>query len=96
MAEMDFVLNNNITDLTDEYVDTSRIDVSDKFFYYDNTAQYFPTLYFDKDHLPVGNSTVYCIFLKFIEKENKMFKDEYRNFTGFPHCRMAYNPKFRW
>jgi len=53
-------------------------------------------LYFDNDHIPVGNSTRYCIFLKFIEKENRIFKDEYRNFTGFPHCTNAYNPKFRW
>jgi hypothetical protein len=86
MAEMQFINNNSISDLTDDYVDTSRIDVSDKFFYYDNTANYFPTLYFDADHVPIGNSTMYCIFLKFIEKENKKFKDEYRNFTGFPDC----------
>jgi len=35
MAEMQLILDNNITDLTDEYIDTSRIDVGDKYFYFD-------------------------------------------------------------
>jgi hypothetical protein len=96
MAEMMFINNNSISDLTDDYVDTSRIDVSERFFYYEDTANYFPTLHFDADHVPSGNATMYCIFLKFIEKENKRFKDEYRNFTGFPECHNAFNPKFRW
>jgi hypothetical protein len=80
MQEMQFIVNNNISELADDYIDTSRIDAGDRFFYYENTASYFPTLYFDQDHIPVGNSTVYCVFLKFIEKELKRYKDQYRDF----------------
>ena len=96
MAEMEFVTNNSVSELSDDAIDTSRIDKGDRFFFFDSTGSYFPTLYFDEEHVPVGNSTLYCVFLKFIEKENKRYKDEYRNFTGFPNCRNAYNPKFRW
>ena len=71
MAEMKFIYEQSISDVTDQYLDTSRIDVADKYFYYDSTLNYFPTLYFDKDHVPTGNSTTYCIYLKFIEKDDK-------------------------
>lgn len=96
MAEMNYINSASLVDESFDYIDSSRIDVSDKFFYYDNTGNYFPILHFDADNIPVGNSSTYCVFLMFIEKENKKYKDNYRNFVGFPQCSNAFNPKFRW
>ena len=96
MAEMEYSHDKSITSEVSDELDTERIDKGDWFFYNDTTPTYFPVLHFDDDHVPAGNSQIYCIFLKFIEKERAHKKDHYRNFTGFPECSQAFNPKFRW
>ena len=47
MAEMSYISSASLVDESDDYIDNSRIDVNDKFFYYDNTGNYFPVLHFD-------------------------------------------------
>ena len=56
MADMTFTRDSSITsDVADE-LDKSRIDTGDWYFYNNTTPNYFPTLYFDGDHVPVGDS----------------------------------------
>mmetsp|Transcript_5683 Transcript_5683/g.5185 ORF Transcript_5683/g.5185 Transcript_5683/m.5185 type:complete len:167 (+) Transcript_5683:55-555(+) len=86
MADMKFSHDSSITSEVSDELDTERIDSGDWFFYNDTTPNYFPTLYFDEEHVPAGDSQTYCIFLKFIELEHAHKKDHYRNFTGFDYC----------
>jgi hypothetical protein len=56
MADMTFTRDSSLTSDVANELDTTRIDSGDWFFYNNTTPNYFPTLYFDGDHVPVGDS----------------------------------------
>jgi hypothetical protein len=56
MADMKFSQDSSITSEVTDDLDRSHIDAGDWFFYNNTTPNYFPTLYFDGDHVPVGDS----------------------------------------
>ena len=66
------------------------------FFGFHQTNEYFPTLHYTEEHIPVGTSKPYCLHLEWIRKEQRQLIDRYYHVQQFPDCIMAKNPKSRW
>lgn len=48
----------------------------------------FPTFRFDKDNVPIGDSTQYCFGLFWIPKNKRDQFDKYMEVKGFEHCKL--------
>ena len=64
----------------------SKVDVGDYYFYYNQTANYFPTMRFHTDSVPFGNAQTYCVHVQWAKKEMKSMIDMYKHVQGFDAC----------
>ena len=73
-----------------------KVEVGDNYFFYQETENYFPVLKFNPDYVPFGDAATFCLHLQWIKKDMRKMYDMYKTVQGFPDCKNALNPKFRW
>ena len=79
-----------------EYDEDFNDDITDEFFRTDNMTDYFPDMFFTKEHTPLGSSNPFCLHLDWITRKNKLQKDRYFTVRDFDTCAQAKNQKYRW
>ena len=61
----------------DNYLDTSQVTIGDSYFFYNETDNYFSTLHYSSDYMPVGNAQDYCVNLRWIKRTDYAMYDKY-------------------
>jgi hypothetical protein len=74
----------------------NKVDIGDYYFYYNDTTNYFPSLKFNTDWVPLGSPSPTCVHLDWIQRDRRKMYDMYKTVKGFPKCYEATNPKYRW
>lgn len=79
-----------------EYDGEFLSQVSEDYFTTDELTDYFPTMDFREETVPLGNSKPFCLHLDWSTKANKKILDKYYVIQDMPQCGLAHNPKYRW
>lgn len=56
-----------------------KVEKGDKYFFYNDTKEYFPTLRFNPEYIPFGDASAFCLHLQWIKKDMKKMYDMYKN-----------------
>ena len=85
--------------MTETNIDTAdddelAVSSGDDYFTTSSTEEYFPVLRYDADYVPVGESSTFCLHLKWIKRDMKNVYDMYKTVKGFPSCVNAQNRLF--
>lgn len=80
----------------DNYLDTSQVTIGDSYFFYNETDNYFSTLHYSSDYMPVGSAQDYCVNLRWIKRSDYAMYDKYIQVAGQSDCNGASNVKVGW
>lgn len=70
--------------------------MNNTFFFINQTANFFPTLSYKDENLPVGNSITLCLSVSWASKERGKNYDIMKTVKGFPRCKETESGKFIW
>ena len=79
-----------------EYDGDFEDNITEDYYTTDNMEDYFPEMNFNENTVPLGNAKPFCLHLDWSTKANRKILDRYYTVQGFPQCKLAQNPKFRW
>ena len=80
----------------DELSQGGKTDVGEHYYYFNETNEYFPSLHYNEDNVPIGSATPFCLHIEWIRKDMRKMYNLYKRVQNFPTCYNAKNPKFRW
>jgi hypothetical protein len=72
------------------------LNMTNSFFFVNNTGLLFPKLNYQKENIPVGNSISMCLTLSWSLQERGYNYDIMKSVMGFPRCKESLSGKFIW
>ena len=66
-----------------------KVDVGDHYFLWQDTKDYFPTLRFDEQFMPFGNSKPMCLHLEWAKRDMRKMLDMYKSVGNMDTCENA-------
>lgn len=80
----------------DEYDGDVQGSITDEYFAFEDTQDFFPDLVFTENTVPYGNPKPYCIHLEWNARNRRNMIDRYVSVKGQPRCKNSLNSKVRW
>lgn len=71
-------------------------NMNQTFFSINQTANFYPDLFYKEDYIPAGNSISMCLSVFWANKERGLNADLMRPVINFPRCKETLTGKFIW